>query len=168
MNDASGPVGADPYRDPMKSTSGPAVQPPPHACAVCGHVLSYVGSQASEVVEWIHGGPDDADHPVVAVLVEEIHANVRCDFCLADRAPWVLPVQPYEVGPGQWNSGNWAVCDDCHRELSRDRWSALVTRAKAAMDARGNVAPRRIFEDLYARVRANVIGPVRRRRCEQL
>lgn len=160
-------VSRDAYGGLMTTAGEPTVQPVPHACAVCGQVVSYVGFRMGEPIEWIHGSPM-ADHPVIAVPEEEIRANARCDFCLADLAEWVLPVKPYEVAPGQWNAGNWAVCDDCASELSRDRWSALITRVKTALEREGQAAPRSVLEGLYSSLRANVIGPVRRRRSEHL
>lgn len=141
--------------------AGDVDRPVPHACAVCGLVLNYRTSAFSaDVAFWEHSTP--ADHPVVAVPAEQLRANFRCDFCMADNAAWKLPVEPHEIAPGHMDAGDWAACDDCAELIRAGRWSKLAVRAAAA-SGDGSRSDLELFEALYAQLRTHISGPLARR-----
>lgn len=135
--------------------------PFPHtACAVCGHVLNrYTGSFGET---WIHVLEEDNDHPAVPVPSSSIRAIILCDFCLAEDARWVLPVENYTIEPGGQNVGNWQSCDTCAALLERSDWEALTRRAFAAAQERNQTdgLDWAVFEEMYRQLRGHVTGRV--------
>lgn len=132
------------------------------ACAVCGLVLhrytkSKPGGRTTE--SWIHNRP--IDHLTVPVPVTDIHANFRCDFCMADHAHWTLPVEQYEVSPGNMNDGDWAACDTCAALLRTHDWEALTVRAHRVVSQGNPAAPVQAFQEIYRQLREHITGSVR-------
>jgi hypothetical protein len=57
-----------------------SLEPPPMACAVCGHVLMIL--TVAETVSYHHEPIDEpADHPAVPTPVDAVLTRYRCDFC---------------------------------------------------------------------------------------
>jgi hypothetical protein len=141
------------------------------ACGVCGYILDGVTDANTGEVGYQHAvtafiesrpGMHPDDHLMVPVPVADIRAEVRCDFCLADNARWVLPVEDYEVGMGHWNRGNWGACDGCAEALRVNDWRKVIYRARRAHSAlEGAPAHEETFHMLYAQLRQHIIGPVR-------
>lgn len=135
--------------------------PPWTACAVCGLVLN-----ASEAPtgghEFFH--PGAVDHVTVPVPVEDIRAQLLCDLCSAPNARWVVPVEDFDIDAANRSAGDWAACDECAQDIATSRWSRVVSRTRAGAKGRGEPPiPRRVYEAMFAQVRAHMTGPVRLR-----
>lgn len=143
------------------------------ACAVCAQVLFPLATatpNGDEVVAWLHraeltGGP--VDHIAVPVGVDEVHADVRCDFCSGPEPTWVLPVASFEAGSEHTSHQDWAACDACARLLRKQQWDRLTKRVVLASAARHRISPSEpslieSVETLFAQVRENQSGPIRR------
>ena len=141
----------------------PSTAPDPQsmACAVCGLILHRrTETTCGRTTEtWLHY--EDADHLTVPVLAADIRANFRCDFCMADHARWTLPVERYEVAPGNMNDGDWAACDACAALLRISNWDMLTTRAHRIFRESHPGTPRQAFQWMYRQLRGHVTGPVR-------
>ena len=141
-------------------------------CAVCGRALDHVRDKSTGEETWIHGawerftGAED-DHPVVPVKRGEVMARDRCDFCLAEDAPWALPVKAFEMDQALSMNPDWMACDDCAACIERNDWRGLRNRALAAWEQRhGMTAPAEIRDGIsaqYLKVRKNVTGALRRK-----
>lgn len=141
------------------STPEPSRNPTPMACAVCGLVLARYHENGKPLFK--HGPGDPDDHPVIIVPAAQLHANIRCDFCLADDATWTLPVETYAMQGGpDMNIGDWAVCDICAGLLQDDAWDLLIQRVWLLFVERNGMAPRSAFERMYAELRPHILGPV--------
>ena len=142
---------------------GPVTEPPPYtACAVCGHPLN-AHKQHDGTFEYSHADPaDDTDHVTVPVPAEQLRLNLRCDFCMDDGAPWLLPVEDYEVAPGNLNRGDWTCCTTCADLIRADRWSQIITRARDYRKVAGlPPLPRRVYDSMYRQLSAHITGPIR-------
>lgn len=132
-------------------------------CAVCSRVLDEVEGKG-----WRHPltGGEPADHPAVPVLDTEVPARGLCDFCSADGTAWVLPVRDFATVPGVSASrGDWAACDACASLIRRGKWNELLDRAAHYFTLRHGPMPpemRSSLRRLYAAVRRNATGPLRR------
>lgn len=132
------------------------------ACAVCGLVLhrrTETTVDGATTESWMHYAP--VDHLTVPVSVADIRANFRCDFCMADHARWTLPVERYEVFPGNMNDGDWAACDDCSALLRTGDWVGLATRAHRIFNRSNPSASRQAFQQIYQQLAGHITGPVR-------
>jgi len=138
-------------------------------CAVCARVLDLVEHDGA-VRGWQHTMADQPeDHPAVPVAPADVHAALRCDFCLADDPRWDIPARTfvYDGAPGAGSDGDWAACDACAELIRRHRWTMLRQRAVAAFVDRHGLAPEqeqrmgRALGRLYRQLRANMLGPPR-------
>ena len=139
----------------------PSRNPTPMACAVCGLVLARYHKEGK--AQFKHGPGDPDDHPVIVVPAAQIHATIRCDFCLAEDATWTLPVETYAMQGGpDMNIGDWAVCDICAGLLQDDAWDLIVQRVWLLFVERNGMVPKSAFERMYEELRPHILGPVYR------
>lgn len=133
------------------------------ACRTCGLVLDRKAYEDG-TIEWQHPRGEHDDHPVDPAPRDSFPANFKCDFCLADHARWVLPVEQFMMAPGHESEKDWAACDDCAALLREVDWEGLTTRALREYKKRHGMAPpRAVLAGMYQQVRGHVTGTVRLR-----
>lgn len=133
-------------------------------CLVCGRVLNYWEGKG-----WAHTlvstDPAEHDHPAIPVLPEEAGDQVRgrCDFCFADEVVYILPSREFVVGIHGFRP-DWAACESCGQEISKNAWNSLLRRVWASEVARHGELPPEVqahFKALYRTLRKNISGPLR-------
>lgn len=84
--------------------------------------------------EWQHTLQDMGEnHDPVPVRASDTGNEIvgRCDFCNNPGPTWTYPCGDFTMSIGPFDRGfvgDWAACEDCHRDIERGRWSAVSAR----------------------------------------
>jgi hypothetical protein len=133
-------------------------------CITCGVVLHNL--REGERKTPIHPPQYTFDHEPVAVEVDETYKRLDCDFCIEERASWILPARTFTNVLGMDTTGNWAACHTCAGLVERGQWKKLEYRLRDQLVRKlGRVgahptALSAARED-WRRLRRNIIGPMR-------
>lgn len=130
------------------------------ACRTCGYILNINAFNQPE-----HPSTAPSDHPVDAAPSYMVKLVELCDFCTTNQSPWVLPVKSFAVYPGGESLGDWAACQECAELINADDWDGLTRRAIEHYQRRNPESEpilNQYFTVLYAAVRKNTTGPLRR------
>jgi hypothetical protein len=97
--------------------------------------LQHVGGQ---FVQWVHHHDVDHEHPVMAVPASDAASLDVCDFCRADGAVWLFPIEQFFSRTGV-DSGSdvWSACDVCWHLVTTNQWSELTRHVVRAFRAAG-------------------------------
>lgn len=81
-------------------------------------------------VTYFHGAQlGEMEHSPDPVAAPDAWRGV-CDFCLADRAEWVLPAKIFTAPViGHLSAEDWMACDICAELIEKDQWNRLTQRA---------------------------------------
>ena len=123
-------------------------------CAVCARVLNH-----DSVLGWVHALQDQPeDHPAVPVERSEIHVRGRCDFCSDENPSWSVPARDFDYFNGRGSHGDWAACDTCAQDITRNDWNSVLRRAVALAPVDDKAVYQAGLKMLYGRLRKNITG----------